>query len=722
MKNRFIIYILIIISLSSLSFGEQTLANALEVKLTKAIELTKQNKQRTALKLLLKDLDDVKKVKDIVLKTNYYMQLGDLYLLHGNYRPSFKYLELANKEALKGSDKKLIQASYNNLANINLYLGRMEKAREFYSRAVKYVNNEKSLSILTNYVKVSSYLDDDKKFIKSFKGLVNYILSQDTNNLEWLESSINFFTFSGNMMERRFFSDKDRKELLKSAYKVGSKISKSSLFVKDTNLVSIVLGTYAKLCMTDLKIEKSLEYFKRAAFFAQTQDIKPDLLYYWKYRIARIYKNSGQTAKAKQYYEDSIRILEPIKQKLYYGFRDLRDRFKTDIVPVYKDLMELHIVELEFLKDEVKIQENLKEILKLYSKLKTSELEFFYLNECITSFKGGGIVIPDNTTIVYPIALENQLLVITQTKDGYKYYQSDVSSSELYQLVQNFRYQLQVRLNAKFIHYSHMFYDMIITPFEKDFKDANITQLVFSPQGFMGMIPYATLMKTDRYLIEDFAVSQINTLESTKFKLQDSDPHVLILGLSEARHEMSALPNVVYEVKNVSSMFNESSILLNKDYTRKNVRKVLDEEKISHLHIATHGVFDTDPEESFLSAYDEPILLPKLKSLLDTKGDDSKDGYDLITLSACQSSLGNEKALLGLAGVGLQAGASTVVATLWYVDDESTKEMINTFYKSLKNKNGRARSLQLAQKNLINTKRYWHPTYWAPFIMIGDWR
>ena len=229
-------------------------------------------------------------------------------------------------------------------------------------------------------------------------------------------------------------------------------------------------------------------------------------------------------------------------------------------------------------------------------------------------------------------------------------------------------------------------------------------------------------MKKDKFLIEDFSIAQINTLESTKFRVQTKKPHALILGLSDARHEMSGLPNVVYEVKNVSSMFETNTILLNKDYTRANVRRVLDDERITHLHIATHGVFDTDPDESFLSAYDEPILLPKLKALLDTKGDDSKDGYDLITLSACQSSLGNEKALLGLAGVGLQAGASTVVATLWYVDDEATAKMINTFYKSLENKESRGRSLQLAQKNLINTKRYWHPTYWSPFIMIGDWR
>lgn len=718
MRNRLLVNIVFIISLTSLSFGEALSQNHLEIKLEKAIKLTKQNKQRTALDLLVSGLTDIKNEKNLKLKTNYFMQMGDLYLLLGKYRPSYKYLALANTEAKKGDDKKLLEASYNNLGNINLYLGRMDKATKYYKKALKYATDKSvALSIKINKLKAESFIDDDKLFIKKF-----IKLSKILNTKKDLKNSVNFLAFSANMLERRFFLEKDTIKLLKASSKIGDAILKLPSFTKNTTQTSIVLGAKAKLYLVEGKTKEALDFFNQAAFFAQTQNLKPDLLYYWKFRIAKIYKNSGETAKAIQYYEDSLKILEPIKQQLYYGFRDIRDRFNKEIVPVYKDLIELHIVTLEELKDEVAIQENLKEILSLYSRLKSSEISFFFLNECISSYKGGGIAIPDGTTIIYPISLENQLLVIYQNKDGYKYYQNDISSDELYQLVQNFRYQLQVRVNAKFIHYSHMIYDMIIAPFEKELKDSKITQLVFSPQGFMGMIPYSALMKTDKFLIEEFSITQINTLESTRFKIQEKEPHALILGLSDARHEMSALPNVVYEVKNVSSMFKKNTILINEGYTRKNVQKVLNREKITHLHVATHGVFDSDPDDSFLSAFDEPIMLPKLKTLLDTKGDDSKNGYDLITLSACQSSLGNEKALLGLAGVGLQAGASTVLATLWYVDDEATKEIIDTFYNSLKKKNSRGKSLQLAQKSLIQTKRYWHPAYWSPFIMIGDWR
>ena len=93
-----------------------------------------------------------------------------------------------------------------------------------------------------------------------------------------------------------------------------------------------------------------------------------------------------------------------------------------------------------------------------------------------------------------------------------------------------------------------------------------------------------------------------------------------------------------------------------------------------------------------------------------------------MTLSACQTALGDERAALGLAGVAVKAGVKSVIATLWFVDDEATSLAIQEFYRQWRNsKISKIQALQNAQKMLISIRRYSHPAYWAPFLLIGNW-
>jgi CHAT domain-containing protein len=84
--------------------------------------------------------------------------------------------------------------------------------------------------------------------------------------------------------------------------------------------------------------------------------------------------------------------------------------------------------------------------------------------------------------------------------------------------------------------------------------------------------------------------------------------------------------------------------------------------------------------------------------------------------------VGDERAALGLAGVALKAGARSAIASLWFVNDESTALLISEFYRQLKNVNlSKAQALQLAQQKLFAIKKFQHPAYWAPFLLIGNW-
>jgi CHAT domain-containing protein len=99
---------------------------------------------------------------------------------------------------------------------------------------------------------------------------------------------------------------------------------------------------------------------------------------------------------------------------------------------------------------------------------------------------------------------------------------------------------------------------------------------------------------------------------------------------------------------------------------------------------------------------------------------------DLVTLSACQTAFGDKDPDGGevttLAEAFSSAGATSVLASLWSVDDESTKEFRIHFYTELAAGQSKAASLQSAQITLMKNPRFSHPLYWAPFVLMGDWR
>jgi CHAT domain-containing protein len=99
---------------------------------------------------------------------------------------------------------------------------------------------------------------------------------------------------------------------------------------------------------------------------------------------------------------------------------------------------------------------------------------------------------------------------------------------------------------------------------------------------------------------------------------------------------------------------------------------------------------------------------------------------NLLTLSACETAVGNDRAALGLAGVAIKAGVKSAFASLWQVDDVATPAVVIEFYNQLKNKNiSMAKALQEAQKQILNRadyELYQHPYYWSAFLLIGNWQ
>ena len=95
---------------------------------------------------------------------------------------------------------------------------------------------------------------------------------------------------------------------------------------------------------------------------------------------------------------------------------------------------------------------------------------------------------------------------------------------------------------------------------------------------------------------------------------------------------------------------------------------------------------------------------------------------ELLTLSACDTAAGDDRAALGLAGMAIKAGARSALASLWNINDEASVDLVLEFYRELKEPTvSRAVALQRAQLLLLNNPRYEHPGFWSAFLMINNW-
>ncbi len=182
------------------------------------------------------------------------------------------------------------------------------------------------------------------------------------------------------------------------------------------------------------------------------------------------------------------------------------------------------------------------------------------------------------------------------------------------------------------------------------------------------------------------------------------------------------------ELANLREVAGEKTLLATRfEATTEKLRQT-DLTKFSILHLATHGLLDPDrPEKSGL-----------LLSTLDRKGQ-AQNGFvglqdiyslhapvDLVVLSACRTGLGKDvrgEGLIGLTRGFIYAGASSVVASLWRVDDRATSELMKRFYTNmLKHGMKPSEALRAAQNSIRQEPQWRAPYYWAAFTIQGDYR
>ena len=95
---------------------------------------------------------------------------------------------------------------------------------------------------------------------------------------------------------------------------------------------------------------------------------------------------------------------------------------------------------------------------------------------------------------------------------------------------------------------------------------------------------------------------------------------------------------------------------------------------------------------------------------------------ELLSLSACQTASGDDRAALGLAGMSIKAGARSALASLWFVSDQAASALFVEFYRFLQTGTmNKSQALRQAQLKMLETNRFNHPMFWSPFVLVGNW-
>lgn len=482
----------------------------------------------------------------------------------------------------------------------------------------------------------------------------------------------------------------------------------------DTRALSFALGALGGVYEASGNRNLAIKYTEEAIFSAQ-QVFAVDSLYRWQWQAGRLYQALGQTENAKNYYRQAIYTLQSQRGETITSSKQRRWDFRDRVEPVYRELIELLLASNQ--------TQQIKEALNVFELLHLSELKNFFEDDCVDITKTISVNLQQhlrqtNAAAISSIVLKDKTYIILELPNGtIQLHSIAIKDRELYTQIEQWRELLTNVSTNRYLKLSRSLYDLLIRPFEKDLALANPNTLIFVQDGILRNVPMAALHDGQQFLVEKYPIANSLGLNFITPKSITKNPklRVLAFGLSAAVGNFDRLPNVKQEVANIKSIIGGKQFL-DEQFT---VAKLQEQIQKSYpiLHLATHGRFDGTLENSFIQAFDRSISLQELESFLGNR----PNAIDLLILSACETSIGDNRSVLGLAGVMIRSGTKTAIGSLWSVNDATTEELMTDFYQYLRQNNiTKAEALRKAQLNQIADPKG-HPSSWSDFILVGNW-
>ena len=637
----------------------------------------------------------IKNLPESPTKIRFLLNLGEAYQLNNDYQKAealtLEAQELATKLNLNPNQIIL------TLAKLAQKQGNYELAKNGYQKIINTRRNTSSIENFTaqfNLVKLN-YLEG-KDVTPSAQALIAEPLPNTGNilnqKLELAEILVKSKTNSKNIIQ---------------------KLKQQATELKDNYSLSTIYFLESSLALEQKQYHKAESLITKA--IQTNPDFNPDYQHFA--LLGNIYEQQNQTQKAITAYNQAITIINQIKGDLVSN-PDFQFQFTKEVEPLHRNLVKLLVAN--------PTQNNLAQARDIIESLQLVELENYFRASCLDAKKQTIDNIDINASAIYPILLEDRVGAIASLPGNQLlYHETQIAKSQQDLMLSELRgsYNLNsFEIERKIL--SNQVYNWLVAPFVSKFQKKAIKTLVFVPDSEIRNIPLAALQNAEgKYLIEDYAVTVAPGLQLLPNQTKKISQSTIIGALSDASQGFKPLPAVETEANIIASTLN-SNILLNKSFTSKTLENQIRSQNSSIIHLATHGQFSSQPENTFILTYDDKINTEKLRSLIQIRDENPYiDQIDLLVLSACETAVGDNRAALGLAGVAVRSGARSTLASLWQVNDESTSNLMQIFYSNLASKPNlnKAEILRLSQLELLNSKTFSHPYYWASFTLVGNW-
>ena len=666
-----------------------------------------------------------------------YLHLATIQKLFGRYSESLDFVNRALKISIEINDVWRISDCYQMKGELYTYFGKIEEAFSLFNKAIIALEDKKTPRHKSLIYRSIGNL---YKQIKNYNMALEYYRKSYNINLQYEErkfhqaKDLNLIGFL--YYEQNKFM-KTRKYYKKALKLYGNDKSKISRAILETNL--------GKLYYKTKEYRKAEKYFLNAIEYFE-----------------KIYKKADENFKRSfldkvlDAYQYLIYVYE--KTDNVYGMVRTTDAY-------HGKLLNLHL--------RKKMNESNFNIFDFKKYLEKDSCILMYSN---MNKKKKVIYLLSNDNIKVKIINKNKLIGKTINKYSEKLVKDFKNSSrmkfnlkkeekEIYlqdnknrfsKIISIYRKSLQNKKNIREL--SGIMYKLLINPFGNEMK--KYKNIIIIPDGWLSFLPFETLLKENEYLIENYNIKYCNSLktfnllhkrknykskkivgfggaiyDTWRYNNQMDICYKNILNFNEKNNqsfkelgfsEYSNLPYSLKEINLLKKNFKNVELYKGKEISKKIIKNLLKKDlNYEIIHFALHGDIST--------------VLPGKSSLVlsqfsDFKSDDN--GFltvdeisnmnikaQFVNLSACETGLGeifHSEGVVGLKEAFLQAGAQSVLATLWRIEDEATYNLMKNFYKKINVKTyNYCHVISDWKRGLIKDERYSHPYYWGSFVYWG---
>ena len=692
------------------------------------------------------------------LKLELLNNLGFSYSALKDYDNALKYYLLSEELSELYKSRRNLLTNKMNIGDIYFWRGDIKKSNKYYKEALAYkeyspqqnqiflyAGLSKTEAFLGNYETAILYGNEGLKISEKFLG-VNH-----PSSLQLLDSLVLAYSVGGNTEEQ--FKN------LVNIYNIISDYSKGYLkenFNADPN--EYFQQIYSFLYTASDRKNNDGEDIKFKNYFEKNSLETIDNAIFNLSETLRTTKVNVNTNKMLQrsFFEDEEKQI-----KLRYLDNKIDEYAKIPKFASNQEEKKQIAKKVKLLREEI---ETLKKELDLGKLLKGDS--FIYQNINIKQIQNS---LADDQIIIYYLNYPNNLYFGAITKDKTKFLYKYFKETKIDNLVKQIRKSINFDEGSpsKFdFKSSEELYVELIKPFEEYIKDKK--DLIIVPHGSLLSLPFEILVdeipankkfNNNNWLIKNHniiyypSISSFYSMKNLKkvklkkyfagfgdpslsknnktlvFEKKEDVENVFLRGgianVDKIR-QFSELPKTSDELNEISNFFDKKDIFLKENFNEKNIKSI-DLEKYSVLSFATHGVVANE-----ITSINEPGLIttpPKKGSVLNDgvlKSSEIKNlnlNAELVILSACNTASGDgsssAEGLSGLASSFFYAGARSLMVSHWYVEDESTVDLMKNTFDNLKDHNNLSEALRESKLAMMENQQTSHPIFWAPFVLVG---